>query len=556
MNARRWTLTLTGIVAAAGAAPGQSRSEIEELRELAILQTQIELEETIEAWDGLDEIRSRVAPLREEAAGVFERSQSSGRRVALVGDHWFNRNISPAAILDHWDTDYGDEDPVGVVIDFHQKLAALDIDLIVVPVPSKIELYYSEFDTFLPDRFPVSPGRLEAMLALLDAEVEVVDLLPLFFDGLEEADVPMYETSGHHPSGYAAKIAGELVAQRLERYAFEDSDPTRFSTIRRTGTERIDRSVAMKAWPVMLDDETYEHVDESPVVVIGDSNAFAYGSASFACHIARAAGMPITDRSTSSGASSAHAQLANLGLVRLKTRKVVIWVITSSQLQRFPWRKSDLPPHPTLKGLVELGEYEAAIRTYYEVRASTPPSERLDENGIAELGQRLLTEGRAGTAADIFKIGTLEHPYSANAFANFGQACLQAQRPDQAREAFETALRLYPSASARESCVRGCEQLGVELPTPPAVTLSDEQRQRLLGHYTLEPDASGEIRLRGGNLEYVHIGQPAMILRPITPTVFNTAEDFTLVFEEVEGELQLTLRGVGRFWQGTRPKGD
>ena len=72
MKTQKWIVTVALFGLTSGALRSQSRAEILEEREMAIFQAQIDLEESVENWEGLDEVRSQVAPLREEALQVFE----------------------------------------------------------------------------------------------------------------------------------------------------------------------------------------------------------------------------------------------------------------------------------------------------------------------------------------------------------------------------------------------------------------------------------------------------------------------------------------------------
>jgi tetratricopeptide (TPR) repeat protein len=438
------------------------REAILEAREEAILDTLLNLEDQVEQFGGLGAMYDAIQPLNTECLERF--GGPIVARTVTVGGNRYN-TFTPLALQEFRAEDVGDGDPVRVIIDFHEKLQQQGIDLIAVPVPAKIELCVQEdYDHPPANGSAVSPGRIEAMLELLEAGVEVVDVLPMLEEAEPDAEVPLYELHGHHLSGLGARLAGELVAERLDRYEFSDCDPLRFEEIRRTSTERVDRNVPMKAWQVLdSDSNPYEHVESAQVIVIGDSHAFAYFTASWASHIARTAGLAISDISESSGGGSAHSKLARRGLEDLQRRRVVIWIFTGAMvLSERSWLATPLHEEPVAEEDGIAAQVRQQLNQYYETKKTDPESVDLAEDEINNLGYRLLRGRLTELAVEVFKIGTVEYPESANAHDSLGEAYAAAGERELAIEALRRALSLSPEPNTLQNARKLLRELGAD----------------------------------------------------------------------------------------------
>ncbi len=317
--------------------------DVSEAREDDLAEQLDAIYERIDGAGGFEEIEQALGPFRD---AVTERvnAHQGDRSEMRVGEMIFNSEICRAAVQPEWTNAHVESgrgaEPMEAIVEFHEALQELGIDLLVVPVPSKIEAYPEHFGVDLPEEVPVSMGRTRFLLDLLEADVEVVDVLPAVLAAKDEAEVPLFETAYHHHSGLGARVVGEVVAERLRRYQFEGADPDRYRDSRRTGTERHHPEVPMKVWPVVDAEGTeYAHVEDSPVVVIGDSNAFAHGAGSWSSHIARSLGLAISEVARPGSGPVAHTLLLQQGEEQLQLRKAVVWIVTSSHIQRHPWRR-------------------------------------------------------------------------------------------------------------------------------------------------------------------------------------------------------------------------
>jgi tetratricopeptide (TPR) repeat protein len=552
---------LLTIVPVPVAAPGPSRSsdgEVTAARAEAIARTRSEIEELIERYGGRNEIHFEMEAFREEVQYVIEEQASNGVRTFHSGGNDFGKAISTSAVKPEWyyewDASRGDVAARAAIIDFDRKLKAIGVDLIVIPVPSKIEAYTREFETEMTKGIPISLPRLDEMLYLLDNDIEVVDVLPTVLALMTDDDeVPVYETTGHHISGLGVRSVGALVAERLARYGFEGRDLARFSDAKRLAGERITPSVPMYAWEVLEDGEPYQHVPLSPVIIMGDSNAFAYKKASWASHVARAAGIPVTDISTSSGGPTAHARLAGQGLAMLKQRKVVIWVISATHMERRPWRTADIQDEPSFEGLLGAGLIDEAI-AMFEARDDDTARIKINEDDVNATGYELVQSGKLEQAAQLFEINTLVFPHSANAFDSLGETHMKLGENEKAIACFKKALSLNPPANTRANSLKLLAQLGVDYEAPSAYELTAKAMEALVGEYDLSENNKGIVSIVEGGLVFEFVGQPKMAMSPLSDVLFTTEPGIKIEFTPASTEtpLAVVLSGMGMRFEGRK----
>lgn len=523
-------------------------------RAQAIAQTKAEIEALIERYGGLKKIRFELEPFLEEVLYVIEEQRANGARTFEKGGNYFNKDLTQAALEPEWKHPDPARNSIDAIVDFDRKLKSLGVDLIVCLVPSKIEAYPEDFETEIPAGMPVAVGRLIETLKLLEADVEAVDLLPTLLATKTADDaIPVYERSGHHISGIGVRRVAELIQKRLDRYAFEGRDPTRFTDERRTATERVSGMVPMEAWPVLDRGQPYEHVPDSEIVVIGDSHAFAYLTASWACQTARCAGIPITDLSVSSGASTAHKRLASQGRERLARRRVVIWVITSVALTS-SWDTTEIPERPTLTGLIVSGAVEEAIAALEADRGEIA-AQGVRESELDELGRELLRKPEtAQKGVRVLEINTLAFPDSAMAFYNLGNAYLMIDEREKASRSLKKALALNLDSASRANAIRLMKELDAEYIPPEPYTLTDAARKALVGEYAMADGDQGFVRIVGSGLVFEYVGQPELTLEPLSDLRFTTAPGFLVEFlPGQEGEaLRVRLALDGRIIEGRR----
>ena len=382
----------------------------------------------------------------------------------------------------------------------------------------------------------------------------MIDVLPTVRSLMTDDDAtPLFETNGHHLSGLGVRHAGELVARRLERYELEGRDRSRFSEVERMAGERITPAVPMRAWEVQLDGEPYRHVPRSPVIVIGDSHASTYQGASWSSHLARAAGIAVTDISKNTGAPTAHARLAAQGLAMLKERRVVVWIISASHMERWPWRTAEIRPEVTIEGLVSTGQANEAIRMY-QAHGGDPSRLNIREADVHKLACALLDSGQTAEAIRLFTINTELFPSSANAFGVLGRVRAHLGDDAKAIESLKEALSLYPTPRVRDDASRLLAELGVDWEPPAAHVLSPEAVAALVSEYDLDGDHTGVVGVSNGRLVCELVGGPVVEMQPLSDVLFTSPAGYEISFTPAKGDepTGLLIRGRGLRLAGRR----
>lgn len=262
---------------------------------------------------------------------------------------------------------------VATVADLDAQLRAAGVELLVVPLPDRLMIYPDliegvELDVELDGSRPFEgfgPGFVRFQLALLDAGVEVVDLLgPLAAargrdPAARDAELVFLRDNSHW-SPLGAAIGGDVVAARIAHSAwFRERPPAgeraRLEHVRTdelscktdgadetTGDFELDRVVDSDGEPVAADD------DASPVLVLGDSytTIFALEGADFARRLHYRLGFaPDVIASPGGGALSSRRMLARRA-EPLAGKRTVVWMFTVRALLDGPkrWRKLVIDP--------------------------------------------------------------------------------------------------------------------------------------------------------------------------------------------------------------------
>ncbi|GEM_PF-1944302 len=114
------------------------------------------------------------------------------------------------------------EDALQNLVAFSKQLKARGIDLIVATVPTQMEVYAHRFHPEVGPEACIDPERAKAMITLLEAGVEVIDMTSAFqqYDAKAQKDgLPLlYHAADHHWKSPGTMILAEAVAKRLERY--------------------------------------------------------------------------------------------------------------------------------------------------------------------------------------------------------------------------------------------------------------------------------------------------------------------------------------------------
>jgi hypothetical protein len=167
------------------------------------------------------ELKSKIAalkPLHPKAEGYFEARSAvlEGRNkfplLEIAPEYYLKYLVSPES------TDqFRKERPIVAAA---RWLRSRGIDVIFVPVPKMTEVYPEYFVDSCPQDRIVAPHIRRLILELLEADVEVVDLLPLFLKERDKDPEPLYLPADPHWGPRGQALAARAIADRLRRYDF------------------------------------------------------------------------------------------------------------------------------------------------------------------------------------------------------------------------------------------------------------------------------------------------------------------------------------------------
>lgn len=245
----------------------------------------------------------------------------------------------------------GESKPFLSIVDVDAQLKARGIDLIVVPVPSREEIYADRIVPDFGEPGMISPYRVGFIRALLEADVEAVDLGPVFAEARDEVSIPLYRYADPHWSSRGMGVAAREIGARLARYSetfsgavvdrsyhlIEAEIPNRSAIVRQM-TDAFRERFRGVPWRVVRvvdeDGGAYADDDASPVLVMGDSYTAVLRDVNghFNARLAKEIGMPLALLTQSGGGPTAPAALARKGSAFIEKRRVIVWVFSARYL--------------------------------------------------------------------------------------------------------------------------------------------------------------------------------------------------------------------------------
>jgi alginate O-acetyltransferase complex protein AlgJ len=268
----------------------------------------------------------------------------------------------------------GNKNPIPAIVRFKDLLAKHGVDLLFVPVPTKVEIF--------PERAATAPGGDAAPFArfvgqvanpferkliadLAASGVETVDLLPAFLaerarDGQANKtgkQEPLYQAEDTHWTARGLELAARLVAERVRRYpwyrplaAHRRSYQTKDASFSRHGDlcSRLPEAEQARYQPETLvghqvvaeDGGLYDDDPDSPIVLLGDSFTGVYQlmdceHAGVSAHLAKDLGTPVDLVMSYGGGPNVRSKLLRRGEAALGSKKLVIWMMTARDLFDF-----------------------------------------------------------------------------------------------------------------------------------------------------------------------------------------------------------------------------
>ncbi len=298
------------------------------------------------------------------AAWLHALASQAGRQVIEGRDDWLFlpadvRHLAHGPFWEPAGATAGDAvNPVPAILDFHARLRARGIELLLVPVPPKAALYAAA----LPGEGPVpaQPNRIaEKFHAYLrEAGVEVLDLYPDFAER-RDARLPVYCRQDTHWTPETCRFTAVLLAAWIRARPWAGGlDATAIFErlpavpLNLQGDLRLMADIDLPPETVTLQPVQGDTVDRSsPVLLLGDSHVLVFHAggdmhatrAGLADHLAAELGMPVDLLGVrGSGATPARVNLFRRAQAEpgyLDTKRLVIWCFTAREFTQNPqWR--------------------------------------------------------------------------------------------------------------------------------------------------------------------------------------------------------------------------
>lgn len=259
-------------------------------------------------------------------------------------------------------------DPYPAIVDFNEQMKARGIDMLLVVIPTKTEIYPEKLSDHAPagGKPYVAPYCRKLLGELSAAGVGIVDLLPHFL-AARDGEEPLYMTQDTHWTNRGVRLAAKLIAETVKQRAVKDALPlgsvaytTREVTCTRLGDicPMLTDEEALHYRPLqltaqqVLNPDGSEYVDdpESPLVMLGDSFTGVFQledckHAGLSAHVARELGMPVDLIMAQGSGPRIRGQFARRGHDAIGQKKLVIWTVAARDLYNYwaPWELIKVP---------------------------------------------------------------------------------------------------------------------------------------------------------------------------------------------------------------------
>jgi acetyltransferase AlgX (SGNH hydrolase-like protein) len=255
------------------------------------------------------------------------------------------------------------KNPFSTIVDFKNYLEKLGVDFLLVPVPTKVEVFPDKIlaGKFDRGKLPVlNPYGRKFLAELTEAGVEVVDLLPAYLKARSEqkkAQEFLYQPQDTHWTDRGLRLTARLIGQRIEKYEWYrklSEKPVKYSqkkaVFKRHGdlVSRLAEKEKGRYKPQELigyqvltpQGELYDDDAASPVVVLGDSFTGVFQrtycrNAGISAHIAKEILFPVDLVMSYGGGPNVRKKLLRRGEDALRKKRLVIWMFAARDLYNY-----------------------------------------------------------------------------------------------------------------------------------------------------------------------------------------------------------------------------
>jgi alginate O-acetyltransferase complex protein AlgJ len=279
-----------------------------------------------------------------------------------AGGYLFFRNELDYVVGGDLEKQAAGKNPLPVIVEFKDTLAARGVDFLFVPVPNKVEVFPDRFEPKYADQVGqvVAPFGRKLLVDLGTAGVEAVDLLPAFLEDRARdpaAKEPLYQAQDTHWTRRGLELAARLVAERIKKYPWyadlakhARKFGSKEASFARHGDlhSRLPPGLRGRYRPEALvgdqvvasDGKLYEDDPDSPIVVLGDSFTGVYElteceHAGVSAHIAKEIGYPVDLVMSYGGGPNVRQKLLRRGIEDLGGKRLVVWMMTARDLYHY-----------------------------------------------------------------------------------------------------------------------------------------------------------------------------------------------------------------------------
>lgn len=231
-------------------------------------------------------------------------------------------------------------DPLGPIVDFARQLRERNIDLLFVPVPSKLSIHADRLDQSFASSSPLELATRDLLNELDRRGVRTLDLAPRLLAERDRNPEPLYAVSDSHWSPRGCLLAAEAVVAALGVFHVASGSSCTVRSQERAPIDGDLRKLLPQPWPPLEERTFYRAASDfvaaeqdsrpaSPdVMVIGDSHLLVYRTrkAGFIDHLECRLGRPVVQIAVQAGGPTAARQMLARDPGKLSGVRVVVWI--------------------------------------------------------------------------------------------------------------------------------------------------------------------------------------------------------------------------------------
>jgi alginate O-acetyltransferase complex protein AlgJ len=252
-----------------------------------------------------------------------------------------------------------DRDAFKHIVEFNKYLENRNIDMIFVPMPSKVEVYPEKLfnDIEPPNCGIIQPYGRQFLSELQKAGVEVIDVLPRYLEAKSQdtANGYLYQKHDTHWRNRALQITAEAISQRLKEYSwYSEAEKHEYKKdvvqFKRQGdiVSRLPDSLQSNYPPANLtgakiynkEDKPFSRQPDAEIMLIGDSFTGVFElidckSAGIGANIAYKSSLPLDIVTSWGGGPLVRAKMLRTREKYLGNKKVIIYLMVDRDLYNY-----------------------------------------------------------------------------------------------------------------------------------------------------------------------------------------------------------------------------